>query len=394
MADTTPRFNQYLVIPVLLSGSMMLALSFTLISPIIPMIAEAFEGRVDDPLFFAQTVIAYAATGMVVGGPLGGWLGGIFGTRRVLLAALLIYAVAGTAGFFIRDSLLLLASRVTLGAAACSLQTCCMSLTGELFTGDRRVRIISLIPAAGAICAVGSILLAGEIASNWGWPSVFLLYLSGIPFLIVAFFALPRPEQRPRGRAAQRSSTISLYLPLWYIFVLMAATSLLLNLPSVQFPIKLAADGYMDSSLNARIVACFSITLSISAIAYSKLRRHLGSNGIYLTGLLVVGIGYILIGQTNTPIYIAFAAAFAGIGGGLLNPHFSVMMLEKAPEAIRTQALGLLMACFFIGEFIIPYTVNPLRVAFGIDQALFLVGMTACLGAFAGLLLRFKYTKT
>ena len=390
MTDKTPHINPFLVIPVLLSGSITLALCFTLISPIIPMIADAFTGQVDDPLFFAQTVIAYAATGMVFGGPLGGWLAGIFGARRILLVALAIFSIAGAAGFFIGDPLLLLVSRVTVGAAACALQTCCMSLTGDYFTGDRRVRIISLIPAAGAVSAIASILLAGEVAAAWGWPSVYLMYLFAVPFLLVALFALPRPAPAPKTHESISEPTLSLYLPLWYLFLLMAATSMLLNLPSVQLPIKLAADGYMDSSLNARLVACFSVTLSISAIAYSNLRRHLGVNGIFIAGLLVVGVGYIALGYTSTPIAIGLAAALAGIGGGLLNPHFSVLMLEKAPEAIRTQALGLLMACFFFGEFIIPYTFNPLRVAFGIDQAFMVVGMTACLAALPALLLGLK----
>ena len=381
------------IVLVLLSGSPMLALCFTLISPVIPLIAIAFDGQVEDSTLFAQTVITYAATGMMVGGPIGGWLASQIGTKTVLLGSFITFLIAGTAGFWITDPFLLLSSRVLLGAAACSLQTCCFAFTGDLFSGVLRIRILSLQPAMGAIVAILSILLAGEVASAHGWQAVFILYLLGIPSLILAGFVLPSTHSVSTEEDDSANKNIGQYLKVWYIFVLMAGVSILLNMPSIQLPLKLAADGILDPAINSRVVAAFSITLSLAAIGYNEARNYLGTHGVFLFGLVILGAGYTLIGFTSAPLMTAAAAALAGIGGGLINPHFSILMIERTPEAIRTSALGFLMACFFFGEFMIPYTANPLRLAFGIDTMLQIFGGVAVVAATIGFLwIQFKPT--
>lgn len=374
--------NQRLTIAVVLSGSPMIAICFTAISPVIPQIAGAFADRVDAPTLFAQLVIAYAATGMMFGGMAGGWLAGRYGASRVLVLMLAVFLVCGTGGYFISDPTLLLASRVLLGACACAAQTCCIELTGALFGPQMRVRILSLQPAAGAVFALFTLLLAGEIASYWGWSSVYFLYLLSAPVLIAALM-LPRVDKQTTQNAAAPAGWKP-YLKLWWIFAAMASVSILLNMPSIQLPLKLAAEGVMDPATNARVVAAFSMTLSVSAVFYGFVRGHVGTHGVLLLGLAILGVGYVLIGKCSTPWSIAAAAALGGIGAGLINPHFAILVVDRASAAIRARALGLLMSCFFFGEFLVPYTANPLRVAFGIDAMLIIFGGLALIASVIG----------
>ena len=50
-------------------------------------------------------------------------------------------------------------------------------------------------------------------------------------------------------------------------------------------------------------------------------------------------------------------------------------------DPLRATALGLMYTMIFVGEFLNPWVVTPLRVAFGIDTAFMLVGAAALSGA-------------
>ncbi len=111
--------------------------------------------HIDGP-FFGQLIATMPSFGLIVGGAPTGWLIDRLGIRRVLIGALLMFALFGSAGLYIEDPALLLLSRFGLGFAAVAVGAATISLLGARFAGAARARI----PRAG-----GNIL--GGVVGVW-----------------------------------------------------------------------------------------------------------------------------------------------------------------------------------------------------------------------------------
>ena len=111
---------------VILSSISFNMLAVVALLPVLSMIAVRFE---DDPLaifladhfrsnggqLFAQTLETMSNIGILVGGPIIGWIADRTGRANVLFYALGVYGVAGAAGLFLDYPPVLLASRLLQG---------------------------------------------------------------------------------------------------------------------------------------------------------------------------------------------------------------------------------------------------------------------------------------
>jgi MFS family permease len=113
---------------VLLASSPCSALMYTAIAPILPQLAAHLGGG--DGALYAQLIMTMPSIGLMVGGPVIGWGAELIGPRPVLIAALAIYAVAGSAGLYLDGVGALLASRLLLGLAVAGIGTSSLSVRG------------------------------------------------------------------------------------------------------------------------------------------------------------------------------------------------------------------------------------------------------------------------
>ncbi len=88
-----------LLLGLMLCGSPLMALIFTVLGPVLPAVAGHFGGE----RLTAQMIMTMPSLGIMVGGPIGGWLVERHGVRRVILWMLVAYALSGCAGFVLDD---------------------------------------------------------------------------------------------------------------------------------------------------------------------------------------------------------------------------------------------------------------------------------------------------
>ena len=55
----------------------------------------------------------------------------------------------------------------------------------------------------------------------------------------------------------------------------------------------------------------------------------------------------------------------AGLGGGIMTPFFVNIILNRAPDAMRGGAIGLMYTMMYIGDFANPFFFTPLRLQVG-----------------------------
>jgi MFS family permease len=65
----------------------------------------------------------------------------------------------------------------------------------------------------------------------------------------------------------------------------------------------------------------------------------------------------------------------AGLGGGIMTPFFVNIILNRAPEAARSTAIGLMYTMMYVGDFVNPFVITPLRLQVGNHQVFALVSV-------------------
>jgi MFS family permease len=120
---------------VLLLSSCLAVLGAVLLAPVLPRIQDAFA---DTPGVEALTPIVLTAPALVIGltAPFAGRVLDRVGRTRLLVAALVVYAVVGTAPVWLPSLQLIVASRVLVGLTEAVIMTCCTTLLADYFHGS------------------------------------------------------------------------------------------------------------------------------------------------------------------------------------------------------------------------------------------------------------------
>ena len=171
--------------------------------PSCPHIEDAFAGT---PGVKALTPIVLTAPALVIGltAMVAGRIVDRLGRKRLLVGALVVYAVVGTAPLWLPSLQLIVVSRVLVGLAEAAIMTCCTTLLADYFHGSQRDRYFGLQAVFTTIAATIFFGIGGALgAQNWRTP--FWLYAVSLPLAVAAARLVWQPAPRPRLPRAPRS---------------------------------------------------------------------------------------------------------------------------------------------------------------------------------------------
>jgi MFS family permease len=321
--------------------------------------------------WIGQLTMTIPDIGIIVGGPIAGLLVERYSARMLLFFSLALYAVAGSAGLAIDDGTTMLSTRLLLGFSGAGIATSTTALIGNRFEGETRVRALAYWSGVGAAGGVVSVFLAGQIAhATGGWHSPFILYAMAILALGVGIVTLP-PRARAVVQAAKaRVPSIKPLIPLYAGMIPLYVATFMTG---VQISFLLGADAITDPVTQSWVIGTASAGSVLGAFVFSWLRPRFGARVTLLTVIGLLVAGNIVMPLTYTPVIIAIGAAMNGMGGGMANPHFAAVLIERAPIEARGRAIGLLFTTMFFGEFMNPFVVTPLANLLGIHGAFFAV---------------------
>lgn len=380
-ATATPSGLQRIArLIVLLSGPCLVAMIFTVLPPVLPGIAQHFGGGSQGQLT-AQMIMTLPSIGLMIGGPLVGWLIDRIGPRLVLFGALAAYAALGSAGLYLDGRWLLLLSRFILGFAGSALVTACGALLCDYFDAKARARFLGYGGFFGAGTGLGSILLSGVIAETGGWHAPCVLYLVALVVLAIALFSLPaKPVSVAlpgQAEVFERGALLKL-LPLYLLIALVFVATFM---TSAQVSFLLAADGVTSPAVQSQVIGMASLGSALGSGVYGWIRAAAGHRRTFVMMLAMLGIGILTLGTSHTPAVAAIGCAIAGFGGGLTIPHFLNMVLDRAHEKVRSRALGLAYSSLFLGDLINPLVMAPVTYWLGIHGAFMAAGAVLACGA-------------
>jgi EmrB/QacA subfamily drug resistance transporter len=185
-----------LTLLVLALAQAMLVIDVTVVNVALPrMSAElGFE-----PGLAGWAIAAYAVPfgGLLL---LGGRLGDLLGTRRMLVIGLLVFTVASLVAALATEPIGLFAARAGQGIGAALLSPAALSTLVRRFDGPARTRALAVWGAVGGAGAAVGVLLGGLLTEGPGWRWIFYLNL---PIGVLIAVAIPLLVPAMKGIAGR-----------------------------------------------------------------------------------------------------------------------------------------------------------------------------------------------
>jgi MFS family permease len=353
---------------VIIAGPALIALIPMAAAPAMPAMASHFAAEGHGPLF-AQMVMTIPAVLLIVSATVTGILAEIVGRRTVILWALLLYAIAGVLALVAPNANTLIASRLVLGLAGGAILTSSFSLAGD-YPEAQRERVLGYAGAAAAIAAIIALTVGGTLVDRFGWRGPFVLYLSSLPIFVLAWNAVKkhRHEKHEHG----------LFSPvrlLWPIYLLTIVLVIGVFLPGIQGPFLLQAQGVQSAAQQGTIIAASSLFAALASASFGFLRRFLSIGTLVVVTALTMGLGSSLVYVLHGEAAMGACFALIGIGSGLVEPVTLSIVLAKAPSSMQPRAVGMLLSAVFLGQFLNPLALNPIREGYGIGYAFLCAGV-------------------
>ncbi len=330
------------------------------VAPILPRMVRELQF---DPGLAGSLVSMHCLT-IAIFSPLLGILADRIGRLRVLIPALILYAIFGVAGSLMTDFWPLLATRGLLGAASGGIAAASLGLLGSMYEGKERSQALGLATSTLTITGITDPLLGGLVGAT-RWQNAFYLYGLGIPLAILVGLVFKK-DKPLKARAIAANSSQELWTILkdrqtLRLLLGLALTSVAMYAVVIYAPFYLEKAIKADTLLNGIILASRAIgAAAIAAFGTSKL--------VSLMGLLpAIGLGFGLMGVTLATIpllhelhWILLTAILFGLGFGIVLPSLYNALANFAPPELRSTILAAGTGVGFLGQFLSPVLLGPI----------------------------------
>lgn len=387
---TAPRkpggFKRAGALAVVLSGPLLMGMMFTVLLPVLSAIGIHFQAR--GGAFVSQMIMSTPGFGMIVGGLLGGLVLERIGVRAGLMGALALYALAGLGGLVIDDPWLFLIARLVLGLSAAVAQTAMVILVSRMFDEEGRAKLLGYSTAVGFGGSIITMLAAGMIGELGGWRATNWLYLIPLVTLLIAMVCLP-PERRSATTADPAPAKVGFIVlaRLWPVYLLIFAFYALYYMLAIQLSFLLADNAITSPAVQSWIMTSVQISGVIGAFGSGWLLTRLGTGRVFALMAVLMGVGYLAIGLSHGALLTVVGCAISGFGAGVMVPALINLVVDRCGETARLRAVGLVYTVAYLGEFLNPVLLNPLRVLAGIHAVYVWIGPLLVLsGLLAGVL--------
>jgi MFS family permease len=351
----------------LLAVACLTVMSAATIAPALPRMAEAFGGAPNAELL-SKLVLTAPAVAIALCAPFAGALVDRFGRVGILRGSLVLYGLAGTAGYVLEDLYAILASRAVLGVAVAGTMTSVTALVGDYYSGEARTRYAGLQSLAMSLGAVVCVA-AGGLLADVGWRLPFLIYLTGWVVLVPVLLYVVEPRRPAVSPPAHGHGAAFPLGPIAAAYgITFFAVAMFYMIP-VQIPFLLRTIGVDSGTAAGVVVAAASLTAAGGSAWFARLRRSDGVFGVYAWAFGLMAAGYAVAGLAGTFAGALAGAAVAGVGVGLFFPNSNLWVLALAPPAVRGQLAGGLTSAIFVAQFLSPILVQPVVAATSLARA-------------------------
>ncbi len=359
----------------ILLGSTTTVLAATIIAPALPEMATAFQDTPNAD-FLVRLTLTMPALFIALGAPFVGLLLDRLGRKPVLIASLILYAVAGTAGFVLNDLVTILVSRALLGFAVAGIMSGFTTLILDYFSGTKLNQFMGYQGAFIGLGGMVFLLIAGFLA-DIGWQFPFLVHLFALIVLPGVLFAIEEPQTQADDVTDKSFSSTLVFpwKPITPIYIISFVGMIIFFIFPVQLPFYLSGFAEVNNSQVGLALSLQTLSSVVIALLYPQVKARFSFAAIFAMIFLTFSINHAIISLTGSYSLVIVAMLIGGLGIGLFPPNSSVWLAEVTPPALRGRAVGGMTSAIFLGQFFSPIFSQPIVGQFG------LAGMFGIAGA-------------
>lgn len=306
-----------------------------------------------------------------------------FGRRKLLIAAVLLYACAGTSAAVIDSITAILVSRALLGIATAGIMTSVGTLIGDMFTGSARDRMMGLRGAFNNFGGVVFLTLGGVLASAH-WRAPFFIYL--VALLIVPFILRYIYEPKPTPPGSRDGGSDGAPVP-WLAISGTYGAAFLFGLSfymiPTQIPFHFRDMGIPDPSIAGAAMGTATLATAFISLFFARIKAWLSPGLMFVLGFAITSAGFAIVATLSDLMAVFIGLSVFGVGMGLTTANFSIRLLELAPRRIRGRVMGGQATSIMMGFFLSPLFSQPIAKAWSIPTAFGVASITLALAALA-----------
>jgi MFS family permease len=375
-----PNPNSWTTKLTLLLASSLTVMSGATVAPSLPAMKQQFESAIADAdlrTTLVKLVITLPALFIVIGSPIAGLVVDRFGRKPLLLITAVLYGFAGSSGLFLESLPAILVGRAFLGLAVSGVMVSATTLIADYYSGAARAAFMGLQAGFMGLGGVLFLTLGGALAQqNWHYP--FGIYLFAWLIVPLIFLFILEPDRTPAHPAINAASEMTKpSAPIGVMAIVYGLTTIsqiAFYLIPVQLPFFLDNLVKASPSQSGMAIALCTLFSAMASVSYGKLKQKME----FVTFLPIIfglmGIGYLLIGQSSIWAQVLVGLAISGMGLGILMPNMSVWLSSAVPDAMRGRALGGLSTAMFLGQFLSPIVTQPLTKSVGLGGVYAVMG--------------------
>lgn len=356
---------------ILLFGATLALMCGAALTPSTTRMMEAFE-TIPNAGLWISLILTLPALFVVIGGPISGFLTDRFGRKKVLVSALFLCGLSGSAGFLLDSLWAILASRALVGLGIAGVTTATNALISDLFEGPARERFMGYQSAITGFNGVVFLILGG-ILSDINWRLAFLAYSPLLVLFPLAWIFIHEPIAiKPHGDEIIEAK-LKLDRKKNFIFTV----TFLSQFAFVTVPIFIGyyLIGLLEAnSTTVGIVGAISNAAAfLIGLVYGRIRKRMSFQNIFLISGLLMGLGLLAMGLAKTWFLIILAEVILGVCVGLNLSNLPTWLASEVSPFVRGRANGIYVSMLYFGQFAGSVLFTPLSQITGYPTVYFIV---------------------
>ena len=358
----------------------------TLLAPILPRMIAEFAAT--DPAAEQKAVLALAVPALVVAitAPFMGRVIDSFGRKRLLVVALIAYAIIGILPAFLNDLGAIIASRVALGIAEAAIMTASTTMIGDYFRGGDREKWFVAQASAASISAIIFFGIGGALGEV-NWRNAYYVYAVALLSVPIALAILREPA---KTEAEQQVTALRFpWSRVIWLYLIAFVGAIIFFIPQIQVAFLLEERLVTSPALVGITTAIGAVAVPVGSIIY-KLRSKAPFWLNLLSAFVLMAAGLALMAWG--PEYYTFLAGIiiANLGCGIFLPLMLTSIMAHLHFDLRGRGTGGWQTAFFLGNFVSPLLILAVAGAAGglSGNAVGIVAVAALVAAVVTLLIR------
>ena len=347
--------NNYskMLIPSILSISVLTIMAPTAVSPAVAAIKEAFP---DITATQAKLVLTLPTLVMMPIGLFSGKLASRVDKKKLLLTGMTLFGVFGVAGGFVSNFALLLLMRVLFGIGLGIMTPLSTSLIFDFATDQKhRSKLLGIQGASNQLGGLLFMSLSGILASI-SWRYSFMVYAFVLISIILALLYLPAmPPKQPKMNMSGKQPKMSKKIVILGFFAMMIfACYFIINTDLSLFMDKL---GLGDAKECGYALSIMRIPAIIAGITLGFIMGKL-KDWTMPVATAIMAAGYLMIAWAGSFAMVMTGCLVVGLGGGFALPPISLFLPRIVTPRQRTFAIAIIMSLAQLGQFVSPLFIN------------------------------------